>query len=1044
MAVSVKGNGMSRLAYIAIMVGLLLPSFAWGQAVTIPPYITLVQPQSNSGGSGGGGGGGGTCGGTVQLSGGTGTVSNPCITLSSVPLCVDNTTFSNVDCIPGTSSMTINGNGSDVITWFMVNSGGTGGGGGGGGVNSVGATAPLSVSGTPANPIISVGAPILPAFGGTGLMNPTAHTIPVAEGAGAFTLLTCASGLPLVGNGSGADPACQLLDVTAGTTGTLPTARGGTGVSSPTAHSIMIGEGASAMTPLACANSLFLAGVTGADPACRAIANADLPTSGVAAGAYTNANISVNSKGIVTSASNGSGGAGAIFNLMNGVLNVTDSPFNAKGDGVTDDTAAIQSAINASCGQLGSKQPIYLPPTPANRSYFISSPLLLNCSTALMGPPASLNSGARITQNYFGSTIIAQAAETGWKPPLTSSITTTWTASTAYGPGSYLPAVTKPSDIVDSNGNIEVQTFFNGGNGCTSGSGAHPTWPTTPVGTTTSDNNCVWVLATTGGQKSIASGAGTSLDADDSEFFNGAGYGTNNATAEIMNPANLESSLNGLSNFTVEFYVETFFDDGGNFDNIQLIGIHAGYPENGSLDALKLQMNGSGCVGGTNCLRAFVDIGGTSVGLAAGNGVQLTRFRIHHVAISYDGTTARLFIDGVNVGSSAASGTWTVPEYESFEWADQGPLQYPAMDQVTPITPAFYDSIRVSNTARYTANFTPPTAKFVSDANTVFLENFPTTAPTGTIQGTNGTTNVFIPVETSFGGAALNPAYIGNLQLADNGIYANWMLNSTIENILINGAGRTCLNLHDNNFQDAVHRFMCAVVPAAKTNVGFLLLNSTNNNLYDHLQCDGPSSCIGSISGSGHFIMPDITGRGQTHVPLYFIGTQALVETPEFDIEGSEPAEFAGIYANGNYGPIIVNGGQMPLGNSTGAYFAIAGGSPIIDTGSVFSGAAAEILNVLSAPTGVSRLVDATLPVVNPPRTNASNGQYLSVQQNGTIEKTVVGNLWACGAANPGATVDIQDCQTCTYGGTCVGGGTTYCREVCSQTPGPVYAWIAQ
>src|SRR5207249_3284390 len=118
--------------------------------------------------------------------------------------------------------------------------------------------------------------------------------------------------------------------------------------------------------------------------------------------------------------------------------------------------------------------------------------------------------------------------------------------------------------------------------------------------------------------------------------------------------------------------------------------------------------------------------------------------------------------------------------------------------------------------------------------------------------------------------------------------------------------GRTCLNLHDNNFQDTVHRFFCSVVPSTKTNVGFLLLNSSNNNLYDHLQCDGPSSCIGAVSGSGHYIMPDLTGRGQVVYPLYFIQTQAMVDSPEFDIEGSEPSELAGVYANGNYAPIII------------------------------------------------------------------------------------------------------------------------------------------
>ena len=90
------------------------------------------------------------------------------------------------------------------------------------------------------------------------------------------------------------------------------------------------------------------------------------------------------------------------------------------------------------------------------------------------------------------------------------------------------------------------------------------------------------------------------------------------------------------------------------------------------------------------------------------------------------------------------------------------------------------------------------------------------------------------------------------------------MLNSTIENIQINGAGRTCINLHDNDYQDTVRRAFCAVVPFAKTNVGFLFMNQSNNNLYEHLQCDGQYTCIEQAGGFRAYVMPDFTDRGAT------------------------------------------------------------------------------------------------------------------------------------------------------------------------------------
>jgi len=56
-------------------------------------------------------------------------------------------------------------------------------------------------------------------------------------------------------------------------------------------------------------------------------------------------------------------------------------------------------------------------------------PILINCSIRFEGAGWTQT---QIKQNYFGPTIIAQMAETGWKPPLTTSINQTWQASHTY------------------------------------------------------------------------------------------------------------------------------------------------------------------------------------------------------------------------------------------------------------------------------------------------------------------------------------------------------------------------------------------------------------------------------------------------------------------------------------------------------------------------------------------------------------------------------------------------------------------------------------
>jgi len=637
---------------------------------------------------------------------------------------------------------------------------------------------------------------------------------------------------------------------------------------------------------------------------------------------------------------------------LNGVINVKAPPYLAKGDGTTDDTAAIQSAVNAACAASGVNKPeVYLPATPGGLCYRTSAPILLNCSLKFNG---SGWQQTQICQNYLGPTIVAQSAEAGWKPPLASSVTAAWTASHSYS---------QFKEVLDSNGNVEVQT----GSACTSGSGSHPAWPTTQ-GATVGDNTCTWLLAVIG--SSLATGSGSALDAVSPEMWPGAGFGTNNATMELGNPGGPnDGAINGLSHFTVEFYFNSVVPTNGGAAFF-MVGMEAGAPESSNMAALQIYLGDAQGSCPHNCLGAIVDIGNSRVALQPTTaGANATPGITHHVAVSYDGSNARLFLDGVLLKTVAASGTWTVLPYESFMIADQGTAIYPGIQYTESTLPTYYDSLRVSNTARYTANFTAPTAKFVNDGNTVFLLNFPTDTPTGTMEGLSGpggnpsNKNVFIPIETSNGNADLNPLYIGNLSLSDNGIWATWMLNSTIENIYIQGAGRTCITLANNDYQDTIRRVFCGVVPFAKTNIGFLFMNQSNNNVYDHLQCDGQYSCIGQATGSGHYIMPDFSDRGYAVYPLYFLQAQALLDSPELDIEDTAANQLASVYSNGGYAPVIINGGQLTSGSIGAAYLAINGGAPFIVSGTLFEGGSpAELLNVIGNPTSPVMMRDVIQP----------------------------------------------------------------------------------
>ncbi|MBI5302390.1 MAG: LamG domain-containing protein [Chloroflexi bacterium] len=96
----------------------------------------------------------------------------------------------------------------------------------------------------------------------------------------------------------------------------------------------------------------------------------------------------------------------------------------------------------------------------------------------------------------------------------------------------------------------------------------------------------------------------------------------------------------------------------------------------------------------------------------AQNTTSLVAGQWYHVAATYSAGSARVFVNGV--GSTARSvGTLT-----------QGPwLQFGGLIGYPYFTGAL-DEIRISNALRYTANFTPPTAPFTPDANTLGLWQF--------------------------------------------------------------------------------------------------------------------------------------------------------------------------------------------------------------------------------------------------------------------------------------------------------------------------------
>lgn len=108
---------------------------------------------------------------------------------------------------------------------------------------------------------------------GTGAVSaaPAWSTISGGDITGAALTKTDDTNVTLTLGGTPATALLRATSLTLGWTGTLSPTRGGLGLSNPTAHGILIGEGASAVTPIVLSSGQLLIGSTGIDPVAAAI-----------------------------------------------------------------------------------------------------------------------------------------------------------------------------------------------------------------------------------------------------------------------------------------------------------------------------------------------------------------------------------------------------------------------------------------------------------------------------------------------------------------------------------------------------------------------------------------------------------------------------------------------------------------------------------------------------------------------------------------------------------------------------------------------------
>jgi hypothetical protein len=116
----------------------------------------------------------------------------------------------------------------------------------------------------------------------------------------------------------------------------------------------------------------------------------------------------------------------------------------------------------------------------------------------------------------------------------------------------------------------------------------------------------------------------------------------------------------------------------------------------------------------------------TPTGYTGESTASMTATTWHHVAFVKNGTSGKLYLDGV--GSSAIDmSSWTAFDMSSPEKFRIGRAGHGGASSNSDLT-GYIDELRVSKgVARYTSNFIPSTTAFTTDANTVLLIHSDTT-----------------------------------------------------------------------------------------------------------------------------------------------------------------------------------------------------------------------------------------------------------------------------------------------------------------------------
>ncbi len=500
---------------------------------------------------------------------------------------------------------------------------------------------------------------------------------------------------------------------------------------------------------------------------------------------------------------------------------------------------------------------------------------------------------------------------------------------------------------------------------------------------------------------SLTTGAGSAM------LFDGLRYWLN-----LRDSATLD--LNGLSAFTVEAFVKpTATTDG------QIIASSGRFLASSPVtQAFSLQMVSAQ-------LEGRLNLGGTTYIVDSGSGHTLSSNTVYHVAMSWDGSTIRIFINGTQVASRSAGGTI---QQAITEDVTVGPSIYdwPDGTMLGNAIHGYVDSIRLSKTARYTATFTAPTAKLTLDSNTLGLLNFDQVQ--GPMVGMyTGNGLAWIPVrrtnepngtsEISNSAAVLNNLVLRdfgiNAPYGQSGIFATVTLNSVFDRLWISGT-RNGLYLWNNCYQNSSHNLAINTSGTSTLGrIGLANVGQSGVNQFHHLRVNGGPYPLVDYEGSMLLDMLDVAQQSNTVYGAFFkaAGDSTItLNSPIIDVEAGGTTWLGALVFSG-VGSAVANGGEIDSTNSAPAVVVDGGGGlSLFGNRMSLNGSPPAAIHVVNPPSQKIAVVEpVTIGLGSAPLSDLSSASVtLNKDKLNNVSVNGVLNVMSYGATASTTTATIN------------------------------------